>query len=141
MVCQCVKELSAFVAMMTFLVTPGAFKGLHLKKWINFNEILPNNSSWHHLTLAFIKCVTAFAGKDIPNLNWAILFTSGNVFIMPVESHTECGLCNVTECILVSNFKFTILCCYNLMFRRAWWQIFFCLLICHHGCWKFSCLN
>ena len=101
---KCNREPSALVAIMTFLVTPGASNGLHLIFNSNNSEsvtaeyqailavvekyvYLPHTSCRHWILHTFVADVTHLARVQIEDLDGTILLGSRNILVVIVKAH------------------------------------------------------
>lgn len=93
-----------FTAIKTFLVTPGAQRGRHLK--INEEMVtLPDVCGGHLFFKIFIENVAGLLGEDVENFDASVAHRGGNVFIIVVVTNAESRHLGITECVLVRNLS------------------------------------
>ena len=93
-----------FTAIKTFLVTPGAQRGRHLK--INEEMVtLPDVCGGHLFFKIFIENVAGLLGEDVENFDASVTHRGGNVFIIVVVTNAESRHLCIAECVLVRNLS------------------------------------
>ena len=84
---KCCKEPSAFVAISTFLVTPGAQIGRHLQRCQIFSNNLPEIGCWHFVFHVLIKNVTLLLSEYVENSNGTITTTCCDILVVVVKPY------------------------------------------------------